>query len=119
VDDNEIQYMLTEDILQSVNTHYRYVVDWVSNSMSALDAIKRLDYLLNNENGIELLKEICKIDNEIPILIITGEEGPDIDQKWMEAGASDFLHKSELTPVKFERAIRYAVNNTKLSGNAT
>ena len=125
VDDNEIQYMLTEDVLQSANTSYRYVVDWVSNSKSALDALKTLDYQvclldyrLDNENGIEVLKAIRKLNNEIPVLIITGEEGPGIDFEGMKAGATDFLHKSELTPSKLERAIRYAVNNTKLSGHA-
>ena len=126
MDDNEIQYMLTEDILMSANTEYRYVVDWVSNSKSALDALQALDYQvvlldyrLENENGIELLKKIRIINNEIPVLIITGEEGTDIDHDGMRAGATDFLHKSELTPSKFERAIRYAVNNTKLSGHVT
>ena len=126
VDDNEIQYMLTDDVLQSINTEYRYIVDWVSNIRSAMEAITKqdyqvclLDYRLENENGIDLLKKIRKIDNEIPIILITGEEGLDIDTDGMRAGATDFLHKSELTPVKLERAIRYAVNNTKLSGNAT
>ena len=75
-----------------------------------------LTLLSCNENGIELLKKIRKIKT-LPVILITGEEGKHIDYDAMKAGATDFLHKSELTPGKLERAIRYAVNNTKLDGH--
>ncbi len=118
VDDDEMQYMVVEDVLSTMDSSNWYIVDWVTNSKSALDAIGKIeyhlcmvDYNLGEENGIRLLKDIKEKKENMPVMLISGSMDKDIDIRGMEAGAVDFLQKGDLTPVKLERAIRYAVHN--------
>ncbi|MFY0584084.1 PAS domain S-box protein [Cystobacter fuscus] len=44
---------------------------------------------------------------------MTGQEDDDIDHQAQQAGATDFLEKSQLTPTLLERSIRYGLQHTR------
>ena len=59
-----------------------------------------LDHILvgageNNLNGLDILKEIRKINKEIPVIILTGQGDDDLLTKFMENGANRYLTKDD------------------------
>ncbi|MSU45918.1 MAG: response regulator [Lacunisphaera sp.] len=68
-----------------------------------------LDYHLGDRDGLELLREARITGCEIPVIILTAEDSDDVDIAAMEAGAVDYLVKTNLNSRLLERAIRYAL----------
>ncbi|RCW49841.1 MULTISPECIES: response regulator transcription factor [unclassified Halanaerobium] len=52
-----------------------------------------IDYHMPDINGLKLVKEIRKINNSIPILVLTVDESLDLAEKFLNAGADDFANK--------------------------
>ncbi len=67
-----------------------------------------LDYRLGDRDGLELLREARAADSTTPVVFLTAEASEEIDEAAMDAGAMDYLVKSELTPRIIEHSIRYA-----------
>lgn len=68
-----------------------------------------LDLNLEHTKGLESLHGISGLTTYIPVIVLTGIEDDDFAIKTLSEGASDYLFKSELEPILFERSIRYAV----------
>jgi signal transduction histidine kinase len=49
----------------------------------------------------------------VPFILLTGQGSYDVDVTAMQAGASDYLSKMEITPPLLERAIRYAIEHER------
>ena len=72
-----------------------------------------LDLALGEESGLDLLREIQKIDSTIPVIMITGYGTLESAVKAIKLGAFDFLEK----PLQFEKllsTINNALEMTKL-----
>ncbi|TKJ42323.1 hypothetical protein CEE37_01185 [candidate division LCP-89 bacterium B3_LCP] len=52
-----------------------------------------LDIRMPEMNGVEILRKIRSIDNEICIIMITGYHDVEIAQETLKLGASDFITK--------------------------
>lgn len=120
IEDDEDDFILTKSILEEIDPN-KYQIDWVTNYDDAVAAIRLithdvclLDYRLNGNTGLELLNEICAPECAIPIILLTGQTDIEIDLQVMEAGATDYLLKSELNPENLERAIRYAIQQKRI-----
>lgn len=121
VEDDEDDYVLTRDLLDSV-PDFRYSLEWVNGYEAALATIRLnpydvclLDNSLGQQNGIDLLTEIGKVGAPMPIIMLTGIADRDIDEAAMLAGASDFLVKDQLNAELLERVIRYSIERHKLN----
>lgn len=55
-----------------------------------------LDYHMSNWDGLKTTKEIRKIDQTVPIIILTVDERQEVANKFLDAGATDFA----LKPIK-------------------
>lgn len=71
-----------------------------SRGLKALEYLKNdsydlllVDYHMPDINGLKLVKEIRKIDEMIPILVLTVDESLDLAEKFLKAGADDFANK--------------------------
>jgi len=72
-------------------------------------AVCLLDYHLDDgKDGLQLLREAALSDCTTPVIFLTADVNPMLDEAALEAGAVDFLVKTEFTPETLERAIRYA-----------
>ncbi len=90
------------------------------NSVEALEAIKNdipdiilLDLALREESGLDLLRDIKKLDSSVPVIMITGYGTLESAVKAIKLGAFDFLEK----PLQFEKllsTINNALEMTKL-----
>jgi len=115
IEDDEDDYTLLQRMLSESNST-KFSLQWmttyeagVQGIFSAEYDICLLDYRLGQKDGLELLREVTARGCEMPIIFLTGQGGYDIDIEAMEAGASDYLVKGQITPDVLERSIRYSI----------
>tara|TARA_R110001583_G_scaffold52009_1_gene161810 strand:+ start:9204 stop:9860 length:657 start_codon:yes stop_codon:yes gene_type:complete len=94
-DDN----LLGEAIRQALHDA-AYAIDWVQDGSTALSTIKTQDYALvlldlglPQKDGIEVLSELRKAKNAVPIIIITARDAVEDRIKGLDYGADDYLVK--------------------------
>lgn len=118
VEDDEDDYLLTTDLLESV-PDTTYEVTWVANAVQGLEFIEAgehdvvlLDLHLGASTGLEIL-EAVQGRTRIPCVLLTGEASPETDHAALAAGAVDYLVKGELDERVLERTIRYALGHAR------
>jgi signal transduction histidine kinase len=109
VDDDDIDRELVRRLLD-----HNYLVHEVSTGRDALELVQTqppdcilLDYRLPDIGGLELLPFFTA--SYIPVIILTGEESPEVIVQAMQGGAQDYLVKSHLSRVALEHAINNAI----------
>jgi signal transduction histidine kinase len=117
VEDDEEDYLLTKDLLTSIDGT-RMDVHWAADGRSALEAVREtafdvclVDYRLGVEDGIGLLREFVASGCDMPVIVLTGHSDRAVDIEATEAGAADYLVKGEVGAAMLERAIRYAMRS--------
>ncbi len=115
VDDDEDDFILTSGFINTIEDK-TFEIQWCYSYKAALDHIASkhfhlyfVDYRLGAKTGIDLLAEAMNMHCEEPIILLTGKGNSAVDQQAMRMGAVDYLVKSELTPEKLERCIRYSL----------
>ncbi len=94
VEDDEDDYVLARDKLaETFGSNLR--LDWVSTWEAGLAAISDashdvyvVDFRLGARTGLELVREAAARGCTKPIILLTGQDSPDIDREAMEAGAA-------------------------------
>ncbi|MHC4812594.1 MAG: sigma 54-interacting transcriptional regulator [Planctomycetota bacterium] len=116
VEDDEDDYILAGGMLEKIDT-WRLHVEWCPDYDSALAVLARngadvalLDYHLGARSGLELLRDARTQGCVIPIVMLTGSGGYDVDMKAMTAGAADYLCKDTLGVQLLERSLRYTLD---------
>lgn len=95
----------------------KFALEWANNYDDALNALKTvpydaclLDYHLGDgRSGLDLLREVMQLGIDTPIIMVTSESSPEVDQQALELGALDYLLKFEISPRSLERALRYTI----------
>lgn len=115
VEDREEDYHFLSMLLARPQLMERYELDW---AVSFDEGIARLgtgrydiglfDHGLGAGTGLDLLRKAIAAGTDMPIILLTGVDNPNIDNEALQTGASDYLCKVGLTSVQLERAIRYA-----------
>ncbi|MEP1444988.1 MAG: response regulator [Paraglaciecola sp.] len=115
VEDDEDDYVIAKDYLEELD-EYIFKIDWVSTPNEALEKLKLnqhdiclLDYQLGAHNGLTVLLKATEMQCRVPIIMLTGQSDKVLDKAALDAGAVDFIVKSELDGPRFARAIRYAI----------
>ncbi|HWV69302.1 hybrid sensor histidine kinase/response regulator [Chitinophaga sp.] len=116
IDDDEDDFFLVNSLLQDISPD-QYVLQWVSSYKEALLAIETrahdlylVDYRLGAHTGIDVLHHFRNLGYKAPVILFTGKGDYLIDKEAMQAGASDYLVKSEINAALLERAIRYTLD---------
>lgn len=117
VDDDEDDFIILSEQIKSIPKSYEYNIVWCPTYKEALlETVKDhyeiyfIDFLLGAKTGLDLIKEAKNNNCEKPFVLLTGQGNHEIDIGAMEAGAVDYLVKSELNAEKLERCIRYALS---------
>ena len=115
IDDDEDDFLLTSDYIRRINDK-KFQIDWCYKYQEALEKVDAhlydlyfVDYYLGAKTGLDLIKQAVSHHCEEPIVLLTGKGTQAIDREAMQAGATDYLVKSELTVEKVERCIRYSL----------
>jgi signal transduction histidine kinase len=74
-----------------------------------------LDYRLPDIDGLHLLPEFTRA--YIPVIILTGEESPEVIVQAMQQGAQDYLVKAHLSRIALEHALTNAIEKVGLKRN--
>ncbi|HST61926.1 MAG TPA: PAS domain S-box protein [Longimicrobium sp.] len=119
VEDDEDDYVLTRGLLRDARG-VRFEVEWQGTAAGGLAAVRGggfdavlLDQQLGAASGLDLLGRLTADADTPPVLLLTGQGDPALDEAAMRAGAADFLVKRGLTPLLLERSIRYAVQQSR------
>lgn len=118
VDDDEDDYFITSEYIKNIPGN-DYQIDWCFSYEEALDLVKEriyqlylVDYHLGAHTGLDLIKEAAQEKVEDPFILLTGKGNQKIDIEAMQAGAMDYLIKSEMDSEKIERCIRYCMERS-------
>ncbi|WP_218378550.1 hybrid sensor histidine kinase/response regulator [Chitinophaga sp. sic0106] len=116
IDDDEDDFFLVNALLQDISPD-QYLLEWASSYQKGIIAIESMqhdlylvDYRLGGFTGIDVLKHFRQLGINAPVILFTGKGDYRIDKEAMEAGASDYLVKSEINAAMLERAIRYTLD---------
>jgi len=116
IDDDEDDFYITSEYIKGINNGNSFNIEWCPDYSNALvnicgnkHDIYFVDFRLGAKTGLELIREAIVNKCEQPMILLTGKGSNEIDIMAMEAGAVDYLIKSELNTEKLERCIRYAL----------
>ena len=115
IDDDEDDFLITKELVTEVygrRCNLVWASDFENGQNLALngtfDAIL-VDYHLEGRSGLELIKTCIRLGAQSPFIILTGEDNRQKDMAALHAGATDYLVKSEISPVLIDRSIRYSM----------
>jgi DNA-binding response OmpR family regulator len=119
VEDDEDDYIIFRDLLLGIEAG-GFRLDWAPTYNAALEEMARnkhdvflVDYVLGEQNGLDLLNEAREKGCDAPIILLTGRGDREVDMAAMKAGAADYLNKDEIRAPILERSIRYAVERKR------
>jgi CheY-like chemotaxis protein len=117
-DDDDDVIIIREFLLN--NRRSSYEVDWARNHPEAIQRIERkaydiclVDYQLGADTGFDFIAHCARAGLNLPIILLTGREGADMDIRALQAGAADYLQKTEITGSLLDKSIRYAIERLR------
>ncbi|MGH8653546.1 MAG: ATP-binding protein [Gammaproteobacteria bacterium] len=117
VEDDEDDHLLICDLLAEIG-ETKYALDWAASYDEGLGRIASghydfclLDYRLGAQSGLDFLRELRRLEDPVPAILLTGQGDRELDLRAAQLGAWDYLSKQELElcPRLLERAIRYGI----------
>ncbi len=121
VEDDEDDYLILRDCLMDLGEQPRFVLERATTYEAGLTQIQRanhdiylIDHYLGARSGLDLLKEAIHAGCQEPIIMVTGQSSPEIDDASLQAGATDYLEKGQITGRLLQRSIRYAMERNRL-----
>ena len=93
-----------------------FALEYAGSLLSALDCLSRggvdivlLDIFLPDSRGLETLLTVRAHAPEVPVLVWTSLESPQLAHGAVQAGAQDYLIKDRLNAAALVRALEYAI----------
>jgi len=115
IEDDRLQFRVTERMLANARLA-RFEMAWAQTFEEGLSLLLTggyeaclLDFQLGARDGLELLRAARSQSCDTPVIFLTADSSERVDEAAMEAGASDYLVKGEITPRVLERSIRYSL----------
>ncbi|MGZ4033625.1 MAG: response regulator [Bacteroidia bacterium] len=121
IDDDEADMILVQESIKR-SVHHKYKIEWAKSYEEGLKYISEkrhdvylVDYRLGINTGLDLIKEAMDSGCESPLILLTGQGDFEVDKQAMNAGASDYLVKENLSGQILDRSIRYSIAHSKQS----
>lgn len=126
VDDDPVLAEMLKDHLTKMTSYDVSVFDSGEECLKNLSerpGIIFLDFYLNSVNkdamdGLEILQEIKKVDPEVDVVILSGQDKIEVAVKTMQYGAFDYIVKGESAFYRAEKVVFNIYRYKKLQGNA-
>lgn len=110
-------YEITKNLLTRIED-WQIQVEWQSEVTGVLEKLSTGDYtacLFNyDEHGWQFIEQAIKKGIKTPLISLTETESRRQVQKAMQAGAVDYLVKSQMTTSVLRRVMRYAIQYNQL-----
>lgn len=115
IDDDEEDFFLIKDFLNDLGPD-DYLAEWAPNYEEGIRIccenkhnIYLIDHFLGARTGLELITAATMQGSKLPKVLLTGVGDRELDIKAIQAGADDYLPKSQLSTEMLERTIRHAL----------
>lgn len=99
----------------------RYQVDWADSLQSALEKIRQQDYdvvltdlYLSDVAGLNIVPSLLEAGDDLPVVVISGEDSEEIAIQVVNHGAQDYLVKDRADAYLVSRSIEYAIERKKI-----
>lgn len=122
IEDNPGDARLIKEYIQESNPDF---LDTLSVEQSLQDGCESLrnneydlvllDLSLPDSFGLETFEKVHEINDEIPIIVLTGLDDEKMGVEAVRLGAQDFLVKKELNSALLARSILYAIERNRLT----
>jgi PAS domain S-box-containing protein len=120
VDDDEDDFFLTRQMLKQ-SQYRKIILDWAPTYTSGVEQLISsrydavlVDYDLGSHTGVQLIREFEDKGYPAPFILYTGRGSYEIDLEAMQAGATLYLTKNEVSSLTLERFIRYAIEHKEV-----
>jgi signal transduction histidine kinase len=117
-DDPDDVFLMKETLAESV--FLKAEINVYSSYELGMEALKKdvadlylIDQYLGSGEGAHLMEQARLEGVRKPLILLTGSDNADVALEAMEAGADDYLLKTELTAPLLERSLRYALERWK------
>ena len=116
-DDPSLAFVLEEALAHNRDTSIdATMASKLSEALRALDRdsfqLVLLDLSLPDSDGIETLSRVRERQPDVPIVVLTGNDDPDLARRIVELGVDAYLLKGEVGSRRLIEAIRAAVERT-------
>ncbi|MEY3342917.1 MAG: hypothetical protein RL090_601 [Bacteroidota bacterium] len=126
VDDDPVLAEMLKDHLSKMTSYKIQIFETGEDCLKHMDqkpGIVFLDFYLNSVNkdamdGLDVLQEIKKIDPEVDVVMLSGQDKIEVAVKTMQYGAFDYIVKGESSFYRAEKAVFNIYRFKKLQGNA-
>lgn len=119
IEDDDDDAFLMSDWLNH-EPDFRVELHRFSNAQEGLNALLSsswdlalVDHLLGAQTGVELIEQVRKQNNQLPIILMTGVGNRQIDLQAIQKGADDYLPKTDLSTEILHRTIRHVFERRK------
>lgn len=112
VDDDYEDFVLVKRLLRSVGSFSLHHIDNAAEAERVLRGndydIALIDGRISGRSGIDLISSLATPHAVMPMILLTGHGDDVVDEMALQAGASDFIDKKDLSARLLARSIRYA-----------
>ena len=122
IDDDEIDVRLVKRVLGKCTKPAKFTVESAPCLSEGLNLLKTkqydvllLDLGLPDSNGIETVQSVCKVNFNVPIVVLTGLENEETGLEAIKSGASDYLVKGPAMETSLVRTALYAIERKKVA----
>jgi signal transduction histidine kinase len=120
VEDDEDDAVLIREWLMEIE-RVAFEVHWAPTYQAAVEALEGeahevylVDYRLGEHTGLEVVQQVRARDGQAVIIMLTGLGNRTVDEAALQAGAADYLVKTQVTADVLERSIRYALRQKRV-----
>ena len=122
IDDDEIDVRLVKRVLGKCTKPAKFTVESAPCLSEGLNLLKTkqydvllLDLGLPDSNGIDTVQSVCKVNFNVPIVVLTGLENEETGLEAIKSGASDYLVKGPAMETSLVRTALYAIERKKVA----
>jgi len=116
IDDDDEDVFLVRTLIKEF-VELEVVFEQVSDYEQARQAIVRaehdlylVDFRLGAKTGLDLIQESISDGIDVPFILLTGFGSRDLDRTAMKIGASEYLPKADLSPIRLERVMLHSID---------
>ncbi len=119
VEDNPGDVQLVNELLEDAQRE-SYEIVHAPRMSDAVDTLRTrpvdvvvLDLRLPDCTGVDTVKAVRGVASEVPIVVLTGADDEQLAMDCIDAGAQDYLPKSEVRARNLRRALGYAITRIR------
>jgi signal transduction histidine kinase/DNA-binding NarL/FixJ family response regulator len=121
LEDNEADACLVMEMLQQADDQQFWQITRAQSLGSGLELLSQtqfevvlLDLSLPDSEGLNTLIRVRQTAPDLPIIVLTGIDDPQLSLQVLSHGAQDYLVKGEITAAILTRVIRYAIERGRI-----